>query len=132
MNRRLARLRAVQALYQVDLTDAGWKEAIENTLDEGEEADAFLTETVKGTLDHKDEIDSHLKNHLQNWTLERVGNVDRAIMRESVYEMLFVEEIPLHVSVNEAIELAKSFGGQEAGKFVNGVLSKVLEDCKRL
>ncbi len=61
MNRRLARLRAVQALYQVDLTDAGWKEAIENTLDEGEEADAFLTETVKGTLDHKDEIDSHLK-----------------------------------------------------------------------
>ncbi len=69
---------------------------------------------------------------MQNWTLERVGNVDRAIMRESVYEMLFVEEIPLHVSVNEAIELAKSFGGQEAGKFVNGVLSKVLEDCKRL
>ncbi|WP_026700253.1 transcription antitermination factor NusB [Salibacterium aidingense] len=127
MNRRLARLRAVQILYQIDLTSTSWEEALNNTLEEDETADDYLKQTVQGTLQHLNDIDSIIKEHLQHWTLERVGNVDRAVLREAVHEMLYMENIPLHVSVNEAIEIAKAFGGEESGKFVNGVLSSILK-----
>ncbi|WP_158735191.1 transcription antitermination factor NusB [Alteribacillus sp. YIM 98480] len=130
MNRRLARLRAVQTLYQMELTDAGWQAALNNSLEEDETADEFLTTSVKGTLDHLTEIDNKIQKHLEHWTLERVGNVDRSILRKAVHEMLYMEDIPLHVSVNEAIELAKAFGGTESGKFVNGVLSNILKQCE--
>ncbi|RKD72960.1 MULTISPECIES: transcription antitermination factor NusB [Sinobaca] len=130
MNRRLARLRAVQVLYQVDLTGVEWQRALENTLEEDETADEFLTTVIEGTLEEKEGIDAQLTEHLDNWTITRVGNIDRNILRESVYEMLFVEDIPLHVSVNEAIELGKAFGGKESGSFINGVLSNVLKECE--
>ncbi|RSL32083.1 transcription antitermination factor NusB [Salibacterium salarium] len=131
MNRRIARLRAVQALFQIDLTGTTWKEALQNTLEDDETADEFLEETVQGTLYYADTIDPIITKHLQHWTLERVGNVDRAIIREAVHEMLYMEDIPLHVSVNEAIEIAKAFGGEESGKFVNGVLSSILKEYER-
>lgn len=130
MNRRLARLRAVQVLYQVDLTGVNWENALENTLEEDEIPDDFLTTVIEGTLKEKEGIDAQLTEHLDNWTITRVGNIDRNILRESVYEMLFVEDIPLHVSVNEAIELGKAFGGKESGSFINGVLSNVLKECE--
>lgn len=127
MNRRLARLRAVQALFQMDFSEVEWQEAIENTLDEGEVASSFLEELVTGTLEHKEEIDRILRDSLTNWTLERVGNVDRAVLRMALYEMKYVTDIPQNVSFNEAIELAKAFGGEDSGRFVNGVLSKAAE-----
>ncbi len=65
--------------------------------------------------------------NLQGWTLERMGHVDRAIARMAMYEIKFIDDIPVNVTFNEAIELAKAFGGQDAGKFINGVLSKSIE-----
>ncbi|SFE31126.1 transcription antitermination factor NusB [Alteribacillus iranensis] len=127
MNRRLARLRAVQTLFQVDLTGIDWEEALQNTLEKEEEADDFLIESVRGTLHDVETIDEQIKEHLENWSLDRVGNVDRAVLRKAVHEMMYMEDVPLHVSVNEAIELAKAFGGDESGKFVNGVLSSILK-----
>lgn len=127
MNRRLARLRAVQALFQVDFTGVGWQVAIEDALDDGEVTSPFLEELVKGTLEHKEEIDQILRQSLTNWTLDRVGNVDRAVLRMALYEMKYVIDIPQNVSFNEAIELAKAFGGEDSGRFVNGVLSKAAE-----
>ncbi|WP_026674915.1 transcription antitermination factor NusB [Alkalihalobacterium bogoriense] len=127
MNRRLARLRAVQALFQIDLTGSQWQEAIESTLDENEETSPFLENLVQGTLEHKPEIDSILKKNIENWSLERVGNVDRAILRMAIYEILHIEDIPKNVTFNEAIELGKAFGGEESGRFINGVLSNVVE-----
>lgn len=127
MNRRLARLRAVQALFQMDFTEVEWQEAIENALDDEEVISPFLTELVSGTLEHLKEIDEILRKSLTNWTLERVGNVDRAVLRMALYEMKYVTDIPQNVSFNEAIELAKAFGGEESGRFVNGVLSKAAE-----
>ncbi|SFP23419.1 transcription antitermination factor NusB [Salibacterium halotolerans] len=127
MNRRLARLRAVQVLYQIDLTHTSWEQALNNTLEDDETADDYLLETVKGTLNHETAIDDTIREHLENWTLERVGNVDRAVLREGVHEMKYMDDIPLHVSVNEAVEIAKAFGGEESGKFVNGVLSSILK-----
>ncbi|MFD2704313.1 transcription antitermination factor NusB [Salibacterium lacus] len=127
MNRRLARLRAVQVLFQIDLTDAEWEQALDNTLEDDETADDYLLEVLQGTLQHITAIDETIKQHLENWTLDRVGNVDRAVLREGVQEMKYMDDIPLHVSVNEAVEISKAFGGEESGKFVNGVLSSILK-----
>ncbi|MBB5173070.1 transcription antitermination factor NusB [Texcoconibacillus texcoconensis] len=125
MNRRLVRIRAVQALYQVDLTEEDPVLAIEAALEEEEEGDDFLTKLVEGTVNHLDEVDECIKEHLTNWSLDRIGNVDRAILRLATYEMLYEQEIPMNASLNEAIDLAKGFNGEESGRFVNGVLSSV-------
>ncbi|MDE5412245.1 MAG: transcription antitermination factor NusB [Bacillaceae bacterium] len=127
MNRRLARLRAVQALFQIDLTAVEWKEALSNSLEDSEEITPFLEKIVSGTLSHQEEIDGILSKNLSNWSLDRVGNVDRAVLRMAVHEMKYIDDIPMNVTFNEAIELAKAFGGEESGRFVNGVLSKVVE-----
>lgn len=130
MKRRLARIKAVQSLFQVDMSGTDQEEAIRNVLDDNEENDAFLNKLVSGTLENLDEIDKLFKSNLQNWKIERVGNVDRAVIRMAIFEMKFLEDIPLNVSLNEAVDVAKSFGGEESGRFVNGVLSKVAETLK--
>lgn len=129
-NRRLARLRAVQALFQIDLTGIEWNIALENTLEEEETLMPFMEQLVSGTVDNLEAIDEIIKACLQNWSLDRVGNVDRSILRMAVYEMKYVEDIPMNVTLNEAIELGKAFGGEESGRFINGVLSKVLTEIK--
>ena len=75
-------------------------------------------------------IDTIITKSAKNWSLERISVVDKNIMRIAVYEMRFVPDIPDIVSINEAIEIAKSFGSDESGKFVNGVLDKVKEKAK--
>ncbi|MDY7223338.1 transcription antitermination factor NusB [Halalkalibacterium halodurans] len=130
MNRRLSRLRAVQALYQMDVIDTSMEKAIESVLDEGEEASSFMSDLVNGTVTHQEELDRLYADHLQGWTVDRIGNVDRAILRMALYELYYVDDIPKNVSFNEAIELAKAFGGEDAGRFINGVLSKTMEAYK--
>ncbi len=131
MNRRLERLRAVQALFQVDVTKVDWHEAINNTLDEGEHLTPFLEKIVSGTIAHQQEIDTLISDSLENWKLERVGNVDRAILRLAVHELQYIDDIPANVTFNEAIELAKAFGGEESGKFLNGVLSNIVKKLNK-
>lgn len=127
MKRRHSRIKAVQSLFQVDMSGTDKDEAINNVLLENEKKDAFLEQLVIGTLEHLEEINEILKKHLLNWKIERVGNVDRAVIRMAIFEMKYLPEIPINVSLNEAIDVAKSFGGDESGRFVNGVLSKVAE-----
>ena len=127
MKRRIARQKAIQSLFQIDVSGTESETAIENVLEEDESKDSFLTELVYGTQEHLSEIDEIIKKNMENWSLNRIGNVDRAIIRMSIYEMKYVEDIPTNVSFNEAIELAKAFGGEESGRFVNGVLSKIVE-----
>ncbi|OIJ20309.1 transcription antitermination factor NusB [Anaerobacillus alkalidiazotrophicus] len=130
MKRRLARVKAVQSLFQVDMSGTDKNEAISNVLEDNEKKDEFLERLVTGTLDHLETIDKLFSEHLQNWKIDRVGNVDRAVIRMGIFEMMFIDEIPINVSLNEAIDVAKSFGGEESGRFVNGVLSKVAETLK--
>jgi N utilization substance protein B len=125
MKRRTAREKALQALFQYDLGQTEPAEAIRNVV-ETEEIDPFLQKLVMGTVEHLEEIDAALRQHLENWTLERVAAVDRAILRLAVYEMTYEEEIPTNVTLNEAIELAKKFSDSQSNRFINGVLSKVL------
>jgi transcription antitermination protein NusB len=130
MKRRLARIKAVQSLFQVDMSGTDKEEAISNVLEDNEQKDLFLDKLVSGTLEHLEEIDQIFKGNLQNWKIERVGNVDRAVIRMAIYEMKYLEDIPVNVSLNEAVDVAKSFGGEESGRFVNGVLSKIAETLK--
>lgn len=92
----------------------------------------FIVSLVDGTLSCLDEIDRNLARYLQGWQLDRLSRVDRQILRAAVYEIFRMEEVPPKVAVNEAIELAKRFGGEESGKFVNGVLGKMLREQDRL
>ncbi|WP_416433644.1 transcription antitermination factor NusB [Priestia megaterium] len=125
MKRHTARQKALQALFQHDLGQTEPMEAIGNVV-QNEKSDQFLESLVLGVVEHKQEIDELLRNHLEKWTLDRVATVDRVILRIAVYEMKYEEEIPTSVTLNEAIELAKTFGDDQSSKFINGVLSKVL------
>nr|MDH3164087.1 transcription antitermination factor NusB [Bacillus licheniformis] len=129
MKRRTAREKALQSLFQIDVSDIEPNEAMRHALD-GQESDAFFEQLVYGVLENKEKIDEMIKRHLVNWKLDRLANVDRAILRLSAYEMIFLDDIPVNVSMNEAIELAKQFGDDKSAKFVNGVLSNIKSDLE--
>ncbi|ADU29976.1 transcription antitermination factor NusB [Evansella cellulosilytica] len=126
MNRRVARVRAVQSLYQIEMTGVSPDQAIDTVLENGEISDSFLSQLVEGTVEHLHEIDELLISALKNWALSRISRVDRAILRMATYEMKCLDDIPMNVSINEAIDIAKGFTGEEeSGKFVNGILSNI-------
>ncbi|MEC0715290.1 transcription antitermination factor NusB [Bacillus licheniformis] len=129
MKRRTAREKALQSLFQIDVSDIEPNEAMQHALD-GQESDAFFEQLVYGVLENKEKIDEMIKRQLVNWKLDRLANVDRAILRLSAYEMIFLDDIPVNVSMNEAIELAKQFGDDKSAKFVNGVLSNIKSDLE--
>lgn len=127
MKRTEARKKALQALFQLDSTELTVEEAIEYVLIDDEQTNAFLNRLVQGTTEHKEQIDAALEEKLENWTLSRLPKIERTILRLAVYELLFDEETPNKVVMNEAIELSKTFGDDKSSKFVNGVLSKFTE-----
>ena len=127
MKRRTAREKALQALFQIDMSQADVNDAIENVL-ENHPQDDYLTELVIGVDLHKQEIDEIIKSHLEKWTLDRLATVDRNLLRIAVFELLFKkDEVPANVVLDEAIEIAKVYGDDQSSRFVNGVLSKIKE-----
>jgi N utilization substance protein B len=157
--RREARERAVQFLFQHDLNPpenldgalnefwdtqraaaiagekgpATWGQPVELPPPTAGEAEVrlFADPLIRGTLEHRDAIDEHIKKHAQNWDFHRIAAVDRNIMRLAIYEMLFREDIPPIVSINEAVDIAKKFSTQDSGKFVNGILDKIKGELMR-
>ena len=129
--RTLAREYALQLLYQIDITHEGYDAALNNFWQAhseenvGEEIKNFTNELVKGTLENLEAIDARIVQHATNWQLKRMAAVDRNILRLASFELMFRDDIPSKVSINEAIELAKKYSGQEASKFVNGILDKI-------
>ncbi len=91
----------------------------------------FAEELVRGIMDHHSDIDALISRHAENWDIERMGTVDRNAMRIAVYEMLYRDDIPPVVSINEAVELAKAYSSAESGKFVNGILDRIRKDLDR-
>jgi len=127
-SRHQARERALQILFQYDIhgrpglrLDVFW-EKNEAT----EETKAFAERLVAGVLEKKTELDALIGRYATNWKISRMPIVDRNILRAGVYELLWMDDVPAKVTVNEAIELAKSFGDDDASKFVNGILDQVL------
>jgi N utilization substance protein B len=91
----------------------------------------FAQPLIDGMLQHLDQIDDRIRRYTANYELGRLSAVDRNVLRLAIYEMLYRPDIPPVVSINEAIELAKTFGGSDSGRFVNGVLDRVKEDLSR-
>ena len=91
----------------------------------------FAEPLIRGTLEHRDELDEHIKKHARNWDITRMAVVDRNVLRLGIYEMLYRDDIPPVVSINEAVDIAKKFSTEESGKFVNGILDKVKGDLLR-
>ena len=125
MKRRTAREKALQAIFQIDVSEVTPEEAIEHVLN-GDQPDDYLNQLVTGTTENLPEIDENIKKYLQKWTIDRIATVDRNLLRLSVYELLFCrDEVPPNVVIDEAVEIAKVFGDEQSSKFINGVLSKV-------
>ncbi|MCK8826627.1 transcription antitermination factor NusB [Natroniella acetigena] len=87
----------------------------------------FLAEIIEGTVENLEQIDQVITQNTVGWKVERMGKVDKSIIRLAVYEILYQAEIPVAVSINEAVELAKSFSDQQSSKFVNGVLGNIAD-----
>jgi N utilization substance protein B len=157
--RREARERAVQFLFQHDLnppTDlksaldefwenqraaaiadeqggAHWGQPVDlppPTADESETR-LFADPLIHGVLDHREAIDEKIRTNAKNWEFHRIAAVDRNVMRLAIYEMLFRQDIPPVVSINEAVDIAKKFSTQDSGKFVNGILDKIRGEMLR-
>ncbi|SDI96228.1 NusB antitermination factor [Salimicrobium halophilum] len=126
MKRRLAREKAFQTLFQMITTDLNQQAAMDYVLEE-EENDPFLIQLVEGVTTHQKELDEWVAEHLENWSLERLPKVEKTVLRIAVFELKYEEDTPTQVAINEAVELAKTFGDEASGKFVNGVLSKMNE-----
>lgn len=128
--RTTARCCAVQALYQLEVCEKSslTEEEVESMLT-GYTLPPPLMEFAKGLvlgyLNHKEEIDELISNSAYNWNIKRMTPIDRNIIRVATYEMLFEDDIPPLVSINEAIELAKKYSTRTSGSFVNGVLDSI-------
>ena len=140
-NRHLARTVAMQTLYQWDFNEADEKEFVQylarnkKEFAPGFQDEGFIDLLTKGVLDNKQEIDDLIVKYAPEWPLDQITLVDRNILRLGIFELMFTEDIPSKVAINESIELAKTFGGPSSGKFVNGVLGaiyKKLDENKEL
>lgn len=129
MNRRKAREKALQILFQHDLNDQDFKQAMQDFLQQNNN-DPFLTKIVEGVAKQMTTIDQTLSDHLDHWSIDRLASVEKTVLRIAIYEIAFMEDIPNNVAINEAVELAKKFGEEKSGTFVNGVLSKIINNRK--
>jgi len=126
--RRKARIAALQALYELDCTRHKVEETsarlrARETL--AQEALGFSEELVKGVLQHKSELDALIRKFARAFPVEQMSIIDRNILRLAIFEILFSDKAPLKAAINEAIELAKSFGSESSSRLVNGVLGVV-------
>jgi len=127
--RTKAREYALQILYAIDITKDESKICIERFWEGSDEktdqVKSFADELVLGVSEKKNEIDKMISKYATNWQLNRMAVIDRNVLRFATYELLYMDDIPPKVSINEAIDIAKKFGGSDSGKFVNGILDKI-------
>lgn len=117
-SRRDAREEAFKFLFQIDINEPS-KQNFHSK---------FIKQLVSGVEEHKEKIDQLIEKYLVNWTLDRISLVDKTILRIAIYEILFEEDIPFAVSINEAVELAHKYGDEKSSKFINGILSNIIKE----
>jgi N utilization substance protein B len=130
--RRKSRESALQVLYQLDITKQEGPKAItqwEAHFSSSEGNDAFAERIVLGVLDHAREIDQLIERFSENWRLDRMSFVDRNILRMAIFELLYCNEIPPKVTLNEAIDLGKRYGSEDSGSFINGILDRIQKEA---
>lgn len=128
VNRKMAREMAVRFLFQIEFQKNNIKEQVEDFLEsvaiEDYDKDYFL-EIINGVINSLKEIDEIIESKAKGWTIDRMAKMDLPILRVAIYEMKHREDIPVSVSINEAVELAKKFGSDDSSRFVNGLLGQV-------
>lgn len=126
--RSKAREYALQILYQVDVTRTDAQTIMQDFWEAHpapQDVRGFATQVVEGTVGHLEQINHLIAQHANNWDITRMAIVDRNILRMGAYELLYMEDVPPKVCLNEAVELAKRFGDEESSKFVNGILDTI-------
>lgn len=126
-SRHATREALVKYLYAIEFQE----ESAEKFLDTYEGAHAndinrdFFSKLLKGVEEHKEELDKIIEEHSENWNMDRIAKIDLAILRIALFEMLHMKDIPESVSINEAVELAKTYSHDDAGAYINGILGSV-------
>ena len=130
--RRVVREKVLQALYAYELSQEGIERIIEEivSLQSQKQALKFAEQLIHAVIDHQEEIDSIIKKKVTNWEFNRIAVIDRVLLRMGICELLYFEDIPPKVSINEAIEIAKRYSTEKSGQFINGVLDSILNDLK--
>jgi N utilization substance protein B len=138
--RRSSRESALQVLYQIDITKNDTQKSLaqfqdyfpeEKKIGTTRSGDDFMERLVLGVLEHCKEIDRLIQSYSENWRLDRMSVIDRAILRMATFELLYCEEIPPKVTLDEAIELGKRFGSEDSGSFINGILDRIQNEVVR-
>ena len=129
LERTRARRQALQILYQHEITGASVVSIFADRLfsDEDGEPSEYCRELALGTEEHCARVDAEIESTSEHWALSRMPFVDRNILRLAVYEIIFRDDVPDSVAINEAVEMAKVYGGDDSSKFVNGVLGRIAE-----
>ncbi|EAD9708830.1 transcription antitermination factor NusB [Listeria monocytogenes] len=128
MKRREAREKALQALFQIELNEMSLDQAIKNIMED--EQDDYMEKIVEGVMANKAEIDAIIEPNLDNWRIDRLSKVDLSLLRLSVYEIKYLDDVPNRVSLNESIEIAKIYSDEKSSKFINGVLANIAPEDK--
>ncbi len=126
--RRKGRIIALQALYEMDTVGHPLKETMARMAEEttaSTEVQTFACELVEGVLSNRERIDQIIQERAPAWPLEQIAPIDRNILRVAIYEVVIDNRVPMRAAINEAVELAKAFGGENSPKFVNGVLGSI-------
>ncbi|HEY32094.1 MAG TPA: transcription antitermination factor NusB [Dehalococcoidia bacterium] len=126
--RRKARTIAFQVLCEISAAGHDMDKALGHLLEESNLSEvnaSFARELVSGAVKNQDEIDQHIRRFAPTWPIEQLPVVDKSILRLAIYEILLDNRVPTKVAINEAVELAKTFGSENSAKFVNGVLGAV-------
>lgn len=129
--RRNARERAVQFLFGLDFTNYEWESAIESFWEvspTNASVREYADQLIQGVLAHLQELDAAIDGSLDHWTPDRIGRVERNILRVALYEMRFAGDVPAAVAITEAIEVAKRYGAEDAPRFINGVLDRLAKE----
>ncbi|MBI2870846.1 MAG: transcription antitermination factor NusB [Candidatus Omnitrophica bacterium] len=126
--RTRARELALQILYQMDIRQGDVNEILADFWAHNEvpkDVHDFSEKLAQGVLTHQKLIDKIIRDYAENWSLNRMAVIDRNIIRMAAFELLYMDDIPPKVSINEAVDLAKKFGDEQSGSFVNGILDKI-------
>lgn len=128
--RRKAREFALQMLYQYDIRRDSEHliEGFWDSKDVPDDIKEFANRIVEGVIKNLSTIDGKIDQSAKNWSIDRMAVVDRNILRMAAYELLFITDIPVKVTINEAIEIAKKYGEEDSSSFVNGILDRILKD----
>jgi N utilization substance protein B len=130
----MSRELALRALFQTDVGRSAVEEVVSSCQAQdyhSPETLEFARELIVGTVEHRERIDRVIEKYARDWTLERMANVDRNILRLASFELLYLPEVPPGASVDEAVELAKRYSTAESGRFVNGILGNLVRNLEK-